>query len=262
MLEIDIEYVKTIAQEAGAKALTMQQGMQSELKADGSYVTDIDRAIENYVRERLEQRYPDFAFLGEEFGRHGGDDQPLWAVDPIDGTTNMVFGLPQWGVSIGLIHEGKSVAGAFAMPRTQELFWAEAGRGAWRNGVRLQAKDRDSIHLEDTLGFTSAAIKHLDVSTLPGRIRCMGSIAADISYAASGTFCCLVGMREGAYDIAAAMCCALEAGCVAEYLTGEPLDMAAIVRDSRTLAPFVVAPPKMAALLQRILAPTFHEAEA
>ena len=259
MIEIDIEYIKTVAQEAGAMALTMQQGMQSELKADGSYVTDIDRAIENYVRGRLEERYPDFAFLGEEFGRHGSADAPLWAVDPIDGTTNMVFGLPQWGVSIGLIHEGKSIAGAFAMPRTQELFWAEAGKGAWRNGARLAAKDRADIHIEDTLGFTSAAIKHLDVSLLPGRIRCMGSIAADISYAASGTFCCLVGMREGAYDIAAALCCALEAGCVAEYLTGEPLEMSAIVRDGKTLGPFVVAPPRMAALLQKTLAPTFRD---
>ena len=262
MLEVDIEYIKTVALEAGAKALTMQQGMQSELKADGSYVTDIDRAIENYVRGRLEERYPDFAFLGEEFGRHGDADAPLWAVDPIDGTTNMVFGLPQWGVSIGLIHEGKSVAGAFAMPRTQELYWAELGKGAWRNGVKLEAKDRSAIHLEDTLGFTSAAIKHLDVSILPGRLRCLGSIAADISYAASGTFCCVVGMREGAYDIAAALCCALEAGCVAQYLTGEPLNMNDIVRDARTSGPFVVAPPQMAALIQRLLAPTFHEGEA
>jgi myo-inositol-1(or 4)-monophosphatase len=250
MIEIDIEFVKTVAKEAGTRALGLIDAMHPELKADNSYVTEVDRETERYVRDRLAERYPDFAFLGEEFGRHGSESAPLWAVDPIDGTTNMVFGIPLWCVSIGLIVEGIPVAGALYLPRTEELFWGELGKGSFCNGNRLRALDRDHLHPEDTLGFTSGAIKALNTKVLVGRLRCLGSIAADIAYAARGSVCCLVGLNEGPYDMAAALCIAYEAGCIAAHLTGEPLDLNVILREGKTGAPFVVAPPQMAALIQ------------
>lgn len=253
MIEIDIEYVKTVAQEAGDRAVRLLTQMNPELKADNSYVTNIDRETEKFVRERLEERYPDFAFLGEEFGRHGSDDAPLWAVDPIDGTTNMVFGIPVWCVSIGLIWQGEPVAGVIDMPRTGELFWGMKGKGAFCNGRPLKARDRDKTHIEDTLGFTSGAIKNLEVSHLTGRLRCIGSIAADIAYTARGTLCSLVGWNEGAYDMAAALCMAKEAGCVAEHFTGEPLNLTRILKEGKTHAPFVVAPPRLADYLREQL---------
>lgn len=247
---IDIEFVKETAVEAGRRALEMIPAMQSEFKPDSSYVTNIDRATEQFIRKRLAEKYPDFAFLGEEYGRHGDKDAPLWAVDPIDGTTNMVFGIPVWGVSIGLIVNGIAEAGAFYLPRTGELFWGERGKGGFCDGVRLEVEPRDAIHLEDTLGFTSAALKNLDTHKFNGRLRCLGSIAADIAYTARGTMACLIGMREGAYDMAATLCVAQEAGCVAEYLTGEPLDLNVILEDGKTKAPFVVAHPQTAALIR------------
>lgn len=255
MIEIDIEFVKAVAREAGTRALTMIADIQPELKADNSYVTHVDRETEQFVRHRLAERYPDFAFQGEEYGRFGAEDTPLWAVDPIDGTTNMVFGIPLWCVSIGLIADGQAVAGALYIPRTEEMFWGERGKGSFCNGVRLQARDREALHLEDTLGFTSSAMKTLDVSALIGRLRCLGSIATEVVYAARGSLCSHVGCYEGANDLAAALCIAKEAGCVAEYLTGEPLDMAAMVRDGKTQAAFVVAPPRLAAWLQAHLRP-------
>jgi myo-inositol-1(or 4)-monophosphatase len=255
LVDFDIEYIKAVAKEAGLRALDMQKEMRSELKTDDSYVTNIDREIEQFVRGRLEERYPDFAFLGEEFGQHGSQDAPLWAVDPIDGTTNMVFGIPFWCVSIGLIWEGQVEGGALYLPLTDELFWGVRGGGSFCNGTRLQAPDRKGLHPEDTLGFTSTAAKDLDTSVLNGRIRCLGSIAADIAYAARGSLCCLLGWNEGAYDMAAALCVAQEAGCVTAYLTGEPLDLTAILREGKTHGPFVVAPPQLAAYLQANLRP-------
>lgn len=250
MVAIDIEFVKLIAREAGETALTRLEHITPEYKADDSFVTDIDRDTEKFVQKRLAERYPDFAFQGEEYGRQGGDGVPLWAVDPIDGTTNMVFGLPGWCVSIGLVSEGEAVAGALYIPRTGEMFWGVRGQGAYCNGVRLQAKDRDTLHPEDTLGFTSMAIKTLGVSQLTGRIRCIGSIATEVAYAARGSLCSLVGCYEGINDLAAALCCAYEAGCEATYLTGEPLSIEAMVREGRTQAPFIIAPPRLAALLR------------
>lgn len=250
MIEIDIEFVKGIAREAGQNALGMLADITPEFKADHSYVTHIDRQTEQFIQARLAAKYPAFAFQGEEYGRFGSETGPLWAVDPIDGTTNLVFGLPLWGVSIGLVAEGKAVAGVFYMPRTEEMFWGEIGKGSFCNGVRLDARDRDDLHHEDTLGFTSTAIKTLDLSALTGRIRCFGSIAAEVAYTAKGSFCSHVGINEGANDLAAVLCIAHEAGCVSAYLTGEPLDMADIVHDGRTRAAFVVAPPRMAEYIQ------------
>ncbi len=254
MIDIDIEFVKETALEAGSRALKLIESMTPEFKADSSYVTDVDRETEMFVRERLASRYPDFGFLGEEYGRHGDENAPLWAVDPIDGTTNMVFGLPVWCVSIGLIYEGEAIAGAIHMPRTNDLYWAVKGQGAFCNGKKLNAIDREVLHLEDTLGFTSGAIKTLNPSHLVGRLRCIGSIAMDIAFTARGSLCCLVGLNEGAYDMAAALCMAKEAGCVSVHLNGEPMNLDAILKAGKTHAPFVIAPPKMAALIQKLLA--------
>lgn len=252
---IDIEFVKTIAREAGTRALTMLADIHPEYKADNSLVTHIDRETEQFIRARLEERYPDYAFQGEEFGRHGSDDVPLWCVDPIDGTTNMVFGLPLWGVSIGLVVEGQAVGGAFYLPCTDEMFWGVQGQGSFCNGVKLQVRDRTTIHQEDTVGFTSNVIKTLDVDAIPGRFRCLGSIATEVVYAARGTLCSHIGRYEGLNDLAAALCIAQEAGCIASYLNGEPLDIHAMVREGRTRDFFIVAPPQMAALMRSQLKP-------
>lgn len=250
---VDIEFLKTLVVEAGKSALQRVSGIVPEFKGDGSYVTEIDRETERFLRSRLAERYPDYAFQGEEFGRFGPEDAPLWAVDPIDGTTNMVFGIPLWLVSVGLIADGQAQAGALYLPCTDELFWAGRGKGAFCNGVRLHALERDSIHSEDTLGFTSSSIKRVDVSGLRGRIRCLGSIAAEVVYTARGTLCSHIGCFEGLNDLAAALCVAYEAGCVAEYLSGEPLDVRTLVREGCTSGPFLIAAPRTVAVIRPLV---------
>ena len=169
LTKIDIEYIKSISKEAGDRAVTMLNDIKVEFKKDDSLVTHIDRQTELFIRGKLEEKYPGYAFQGEEYGRIGSDGIPLWAVDPIDGTTNMVFGIPLWGVSIGLIVEGVAVAGVFYMPLTNQMFWGVRGEGSFCNGARLQTKDRTEIHPEDTVGFTSGAIKTLEFPEISGR---------------------------------------------------------------------------------------------
>ncbi len=254
LTKIDIEYIKAIAKEAGDRAVTMLNDIKVEFKKDDSLVTHIDRQTELFIRGKLEEKYPGYAFQGEEYGRVGADGIPLWAVDPIDGTTNMVFGIPLWGVSIGLIVDGVAVAGVFYMPLTNQMFWGVRGEGSFCNGVRLQTKDRTEIHPEDTVGFTSGAIKTLEFREISGRIRSLGSIATEVVYAAKGSLCSHVGCYEGANDLAAALCIAHESGCVSIYLdTGEPLDLYVIVKEDKTRGPFIVAPPKMASLIRSLV---------
>ncbi len=255
MSELDIEFVKSLAREAGDRALAMIGDIRPEFKADQSLVTHIDRETEQSLRAKLAERYPLIGFQGEEYGRAATGSDGLWAVDPIDGTTNMVYGLPSWGVSIGLIANGSPAGGAFYMPRTREMFWAVRGHGAYCNDRRLKAVDRSALHVEDTLGFTSTAIRTLDLSGLTGRLRSLGSIAAEVCYTAGSQLCSHVGCFEGANDLAAALCIATEAGCEATYLTGEPLQINDMVRDGRTRAPFVVAPPQLAALIRSMVRP-------
>ncbi len=253
MTTIDIEFVKQVAREAGDRALTMVGAIEAEFKADGSYVTHIDRQTEEFIRGRLAERYPDYAFQGEEFGRFGDSGVPLWCVDPIDGTTNMVFGLTHWCVSIGLVQGDEALAGALYIPLTNEMYWAVCGEGAYCNGDRLRAQDRSTIHLETTLGFTSSAVKTLNVSAIKGRIRCLGSIAIEFVYTAHGRLCSHVGCHEGINDLAAALCIVKEAGCFVEYLDGTPFSIEEMVRAGKTRGHFVVAPPRLGALLKSIL---------
>ena len=250
---VNMDGLRDLAEEAGALALQLCRNMNAGFKADSSYVTDVDRGVEDLIRTRLMRDYPDFGFLGEETGRSGATDGPLWAVDPIDGTTNLVFGIPFWCVSIGLIADGVAVAGAISAPRLNTLWSARRGDGAWQGGERFSAHGRTTLHVEDTVGFTSAAIKNLDTGAMRGRIRCLGSIALDLVYAATGSLTALVGLREGAYDMAAALCIAAEAGCIAEYLGGGSLDLERILAEGATHAPFIVAPPETVATLRSVL---------
>jgi fructose-1,6-bisphosphatase/inositol monophosphatase family enzyme len=134
------------------------------------------------------------------------------------------------------------------------MYWSVKGGGAFCNGVRLQPKDRTSIHPEDTLGFTSSQAKKLNIGALAGRIRCIGSIAIEFVYAAHGRLCSHVGGSEGINDLAASICIVQEAGCGIEYLDGSEWRVEDMVREGRMRSTFIVAPPQMRALLKSTLA--------
>jgi fructose-1,6-bisphosphatase/inositol monophosphatase family enzyme len=256
----DIELVKRLVVEAGKRALARCGAVACERKADQSLVTAVDRDTERFIADELGRAYPDFAFIGEEYGRHGDPDAPLWACDPIDGTTNFVFGLPHWCVSVGLIHQGVPLLGALYVPCLDELFWAVRGGGTFCNGVRLQASDRDSLQAEDTLSLTSGPMKSMDLTGVPGAVRCLGSVAIDIAYTARGNLCAAVGRGEGIVDIAAALCVLLESGCEFRYLAGPPVDIAALADEYGGPPPAdrdyrLYGPPRILAYLQSVLRP-------
>ena len=254
----DIELVKRLVVEAGKRALARSGTELAEVKADRTLVTAVDRDTERFLAEELERAYPDFAFLGEEYGRRGPDDAPLWVCDPIDGTTGYVFGLPIWCVSVGLIHHGVPLLGAIYLPRLDELFWAVKGSGAFCGGIPLHATDRAELRPEDPLCVNTTALRSLDLRDLPGSLWRFGSIAAEIAYTARGNFFATVGQREDIKDVAAALCIAFEAGCEFRYLSGPAVDIAdfmATSGDKSTLRDdyLIYAPPSLCAYLQRTL---------
>src|ERR1700731_2728150 len=117
--------------------------LQVSLKGPGNFVTAADRRAEEILREELARARPGYGFLGEEGGRHEGSDKThCWIVDPLDGTTNFLHGIPQFAISIGLEREGTIVAGVVYNPANEEMFLAERGKGAFLNDQRLRVAAR------------------------------------------------------------------------------------------------------------------------
>ena len=114
-------------------------------------MTDLDHDLERLIRDRLAARFPDDVLTGEEYASAGGDGPRRWSIDPIDGTGNLVHGLPLWAVSIGLIDAGTPALGVIAIPPLANCSGASIGRGAWRDGERLHARDADVFHNQDNV---------------------------------------------------------------------------------------------------------------
>src|ERR1700733_4786334 len=120
--------------------------LQVSLKGPRNFVTAADRRAEEMLREDLEKARPGYGFLGEESGFHeGADKSHRWIVDPLDGTTNFLHGIPHFAVSIALERDGVVVAGLVYNPANEDLFLAERGKGAFLNDGRLRVAARERL---------------------------------------------------------------------------------------------------------------------
>ena len=172
--------------------------LQVSLKGPANFVTAADRKAEEVLREELAKARPGYGFIGEESGRHEGSDAThLWIVDPLDGTTNFLHGIPHFAISVALERESTIVAGLIYNPATDEMFLAERGKGAFLNDKRLRVAGRR--RLADSV--VSCGLPHLGRGDLElnrremrGRqekvagLRRFGSAALDLAFIAAGRF--------------------------------------------------------------------------
>jgi myo-inositol-1(or 4)-monophosphatase len=172
------------------------QNLQVSLKGPGDYVSQADRKAEDIIHTELSKARPGYAFLMEERGAVEGEDgQHRWIVDPLDGTTNFLHGLPVFSISIALERQGQLVAGLIYNPAMDELYTAERGGGAFLNDRRLRVASRNK--LSDAVVGTG--VPHLgrghhgnyliELRNVMGEtagIRRMGSAALDLAYVAAG----------------------------------------------------------------------------
>ena len=196
--------------------------LQVSAKGPGDFVTRADRQAEATIREVLMEARPTYGYLGEEEGAKPGQDPTRrWIVDPLDGTTNFLHGLPHWAVSIALEHKGQVVAGVVHDPVKDETFYAEKGEGAWLNESRLRVSGRS--RLIDCLfgtGIPFGAKKTLpamlqDLARLMPEcagVRRLGSAALDMAYVAAGRQDGYWEREIQPWDIAAGMLIVTEAG--------------------------------------------------
>lgn len=119
----------------------MQEGFSFRLKADRSPVTEIDIAVETFIRGELQRRFPDYGILGEEHGVTGADTEYRWTIDPIDGTISLQHGIPLFGTIIGLWFEGAPVLGLIGLPMLNQVCYGAHGLGTHLNDDRIELTD-------------------------------------------------------------------------------------------------------------------------
>lgn len=161
-LAAELDFVKALAVEAAEVAKKRCRHVTPQEKSNLSYVTDLDSDLEKMIRHRLGARFPDDSLTGEEYEASGGHGPRRWSIDPIDGTGNMVHGLPLWAISIGLIIAGEPSLGVIAVPPLGELFWAVKDAGAWLDGTRLNAHDASEFHNQDNVCVGTNALRAVD----------------------------------------------------------------------------------------------------
>lgn len=166
------------AREAGELTLNYfnRRSFSTEQKRDGSPVTTADREAEQLLRKAVAAAFPEDGFLGEEFGEHPSRSGYRWIVDPIDGTTSFVHGVPLWGTLIGIEHEGRVVAGVIHMPALDESVHAAAGEGAWHT-FHGGAPTKAQVSATPTLKEAMVCLTSFDYFTKTGREEAFHRIA-------------------------------------------------------------------------------------
>ncbi len=198
------------------------ENLQVSMKGAGDFVSRADFASEAILKEELMGARPTYGWVGEESDEIAGDDPTRrWIVDPLDGTTNFLHGMPHWSVSIALEHKGQIVAGVIFDPAKDEMFFAEKGAGAWMNESRLRVSGRNRM-IESVFATglpfggrpeLPAALQDL-ARLLPvtAGVRRWGSAALDLAYVAAGRYDGFWERRLNIWDIAAGIVIVREAG--------------------------------------------------
>ena len=196
--------------------------LQVSLKGPANFVSLADKRAEEILYQDLAKARPGYGFIGEEGGmREGTDKSHTWIVDPLDGTTNFLHGIPQFAISIGLEREGTLIAGLILNPVTDELFLAERGKGAFLNDKRIRVAARKNMG-EAVLscglphyGRGDLELFRKEFSAIQDKvagIRRFGAAALDLAFIAAGRFDIYWERNLSPWDMAAGTLIVREAG--------------------------------------------------
>ena len=224
------------------------QNLQVSLKGPADYVSQADRKAERIIREELMKARPTYGFLGEEGEEiKGTDGAHRWIVDPLDGTTNFLHGIPHFAISVALERQGEIVGAVVFNPATDELYPAERGGGAFLNDRRLRVGARKALsdavigtgtpHLgRGNHGKYLVELRHV-MGEVAG-IRRMGSASLDLAYVAAGRFDGFWERDLAAWDMAAGLLLIREAGGWSTDAEGgsKPLEAGSIVCGNEHIA--------------------------
>ena len=231
------------------------ENLQVSAKGPGDFVTKADREAERIIKEELMGARPTYGWLGEETGEEAGQDPTRrWIVDPLDGTTNFLHGLPHWAVSIALEHKGEIVAAVVYDPAKDEMFTAEKGDGAFLNDRRIRVSGRrqmiESIFATGVpfggRGTLPATIRDLSrLMPLTAGVRRWGAASLDLAYVAAGRFDGYWERGIKPWDVAAGVLFVTEAGGIVTTIDQDG--------DPKTGSSVLAANPELHPQLRKVL---------
>ncbi len=192
-------------------------------KGVNDFVTEVDRNAEQEIISAISRSYPEHGFIGEESGHHDSDKEYTWIIDPLDGTTNYIRGIPHYAISIACTHKGKLEHALVYNPVTREEFTATRGSGAQLNGRRIRVtkrKDLDGALIGTGIPFREhkddilpAYLNTLgEIASKTAGIRRPGSAALDLAYVAAGRYDGFWETGLQTWDMAAGALLVIEAG--------------------------------------------------
>lgn len=222
-MSVHLADLETVVREAGVIALSYFNDLKNteiDKKSPRDFVTAADLAIEAFLKKTLTEQYPDYGFWGEESGQSANQNQ-RWVVDPIDGTHSFSKGQYYWSISVALEIDGKMQLGIVYAPVFNDLYSAERGKGAWKNGKAIHVSN-ESVLANAMVGTGFACLRqYLPDNNLPrfNRIaqhttgqRRFGSAALDLCLVADGQLDAFWEQALNLYDVAAGALIAQEAG--------------------------------------------------
>ena len=193
--------------------------LQVSKKGPYDFVTKTDRNVEKILIEELSKTKKNYSFISEEVGKiNNKDKENIWIIDPIDGTTNFLHGIPHFAISIALKSKEKVVSGLIFDPIKDEMFFAEKNKGAYLNNHRMRVSNKNSI--EDCL-FSS---NHEGVKFSNLNMRYSGCAALDLAYVASGRLDGYFHNKINIWDIAAGALMVEESGGIVNDLSKFNID--------------------------------------
>jgi myo-inositol-1(or 4)-monophosphatase len=207
------------------------ENLQVSLKGPANFVSMADRRAEEMLHSDLAKARPGYGFVGEEGGMREGDDKThTWIVDPLDGTTNFLHGIPHFAISIALQRESTVIAGVIYNPANEELYTAERGKGAFLNDQRLRVAGRRKLgecviacglpHI----GRGNHELSRAEMAELQGKVaglRRFGAASLDMAFVAAGRLDGYWERNLQAWDMAAGQIVVREAGGIVSGILGD-----------------------------------------
>lgn len=205
-----------------------------DYKSAFNIVTDVDRESEQLIVGMLNEHFPNDAILGEESGAHEASSERRWIIDPLDGTANYSHGYPFFSVSIGFEDQGQMRLGVVYNPISDELFWAEHGKGAYLNQQPIKVSEHTRLGTcllatgfpaDTATAKMSNIVQFSKVTDLSMGVRRDGSAALDLSFVACGRLDGFWELKLAQWDLAAGTLIVREAGGMVTNPSGGPFDI-------------------------------------
>ena len=220
MLNIAVKAARRAGQIINRASLDLDL-IQVSKKQHNDFVTEVDKAAEAAIIDTLKTAYPDHAILAEESGQSDNESDYQWIIDPLDGTTNFIHGLPYYGVSIALVHKGVVSQAVIYDPTRNDLFTASRGRGAFLNDRRIRVGRRDRLAdgligtgfpFRETDGLEAYCKLFADMTRACTGLRRPGAASLDLANVAAGRLDGFFEQGLSPWDVAAGSLLITEAG--------------------------------------------------